>query len=150
MLLSISGTVARLEVPSVDGRLLSREGLALPTHPLPLMALHAGINPSLGHYGAEPVGTVTAWDVTEGEDSWVLEVVGDVYDDQRVPVGKYPCGLDSRFQPEDAEMRPDDRWPDTGLMVVRKWTPLAVTLHLPGSTATNAWPDLAPLEVVVP
>lgn len=142
--LSISGPVARLDTPSADGRQLSREGLTLPTTALPLMALYAGISPQLGHFGAEPCGTLTAWDITEG----VLEVVGDVYDDQRIPAGKYVCGLDARFSPEDAELHPDERWPDSGLLLVRKWTPIAVTLHLPGSAGLNAWPDLAPLEVV--
>lgn len=142
MILSVSGSIAWLDQPSVDGRQLSREGLTLPTAARPLLALHAGINPSLGHYGAEPVGSLGAWDVVQdGEDSWALEVAGDVYDDQRIPPGRYPCGIDARFENEDAERTPDERWPDDGLLIVRKWSPIAVTLHLPGSSATPAFPD---------
>ena len=148
MILSISGAVARLDVASVDGRELSAEGLVLPNVVKPLMALHAGISPRLGHYGAEPVGAISAWDVAQEDDGrLVLEIVGDVYDDQRVPAGTYVCGLDCRFEDGDAELHPDDRWPDTGRLLVRKWSPIGVTLHMPGSAGTNAWPDLAPLTV---
>lgn len=146
MILSISGPAALLDAPALDGRELSSEGLALPNAARPLMALHAGINPRLGHYGAEPVGTITAWDVTrqptDGDGHRiVLEVVGDVFDDQRVPPGKYPCGIDARFEPGDAERHPDDRWPEGGRLLVRKWSPIAVTLYLPGSTANPGFPD---------
>lgn len=142
--LSLSGPVALLDEPSAEGRLLMAEGLALPSAPLPLLALHAGVNPLLGRYGADPVGTVTAWDVADGG---VLEVLGDVYDDQLIPAGKYPCGLEVRFEPEDAEQRPDERFPEQGLLVVRRCKPLAVVLHLPGSTGRAPWPQLPPLDV---
>lgn len=149
MILSISGPVARLDQPSVDGRQLSREGMTLPDRPLPLLALHAGVNPRLGSYGAEPVGTLGAWDLIQDGEQFMLEVCGDVYDDQRIPVGKYACGLDARFEPGDVEYHPDERWPETGLMIVRRWAPLAVTLLLPGSVGTAPW-ELPPLVVAAP
>lgn len=142
--LTISGLAALLGEPSVDGRELSREGLSLPDHPRPLMALHAGVNlRQLGHYGAEPVGAITAWDIVELDGGrFGVEVVGDVCDDQRVPPSKYPCGIDARFDSADAELHPDDRWPDGGgRLLVRKWSPIAVTLYLPGAVARPAFPD---------
>jgi hypothetical protein len=146
VILSISGPAALLDVPSLDGRELSSEGLTLPDHARPLMALHAGVRRDLGHYGAEPIGTLTAWDVVredvgDGAHRLVLEVLGEVYDDQLVPPGTYPCGIDARFDNSDAERHPDDRWPDNGRLLVRKWSPIAVTLYLPGSVGAPAFPE---------
>lgn len=138
--LIIHGPVARLDLPSTDGRLLAADGLTLPSRAVPLLALHAGIDPRLGHYGAEPAGVISAWDVIDG----VLEIVGDVYDDQRIPAGTYTCGLDTdRVETE----RRDSEEHEGGLLVVTAWRPIGVTLHLPGSLHTNAWPDLPPLVV---
>lgn len=138
--LTIHGPVARLDLPSADGRLLAAAGLTLPSRAVPLMALHAGINPQLGHYGAEPAGVISAWDVIDG----VLEIVGDVYDDQRIPAGTYTCGLD--VDRVETERRDSDEH-EGGLLVVTAWRPIGVTLLLPGSTGPSAWPDLPPLTV---
>jgi hypothetical protein len=138
VILSVSGPAAWLDQPSVDGRELSSEGLTLPTGARPLMALHAGVNPRLGHYGAEPVGALSEWSYDAGG---VLHIAGDVYDDQRIPPGRYPCGVDVRYEDADAERHPDDRWPDTGRLLIRKWSPIAVTLYLPGSVTSPAFPD---------
>jgi hypothetical protein len=142
--LSIHGPVARLDTLSADGRLLLADGLIHPTATKPLLALHAGINPGLGHYGAEPAGVLSAFDVTDG----VLEVVGEVYDDQRVPAGSYACGLDVEIHESEDRSGDGTDFPD-GVLVAVRWSVLAVTLHLPGSTGRNAWPDLPPLVAEV-
>jgi hypothetical protein len=143
VILSVSGPAALLDLPAVDGRELSSDGLTVPDGARPLMALHAGVRPDLGHYGAEPVGTITAWDLAQVNDAGqlALEVVGDVYDDQMVPPGAYPCRVDARFEPADAERHPDERWPDGGRLLIRRWSPIAVTLYLPGAVTAPAFPD---------
>jgi len=156
--LSISGPIGRTDVPTTDGRLLVGEGLVLPERAIPLTALHAGIRPDLGDYGADPVGVISTWDTIKELElpgsgrphSNVLEVLGEVYDDQRVPASTYRGGLQVSYESADVEVRPDERWPEQGLFVIRRWTPIAVVLHLPGSLGVNAWPDLADLVVEVP
>lgn len=143
MILSVSGLATRLDLPAVDGRELSAEGLTLPDGARPLMALHAGVRRDLGHYGADPVGALNSWDIVQlgGGAGRGLEVSGEVYDDQRIPAGRYPCRVDARFAPADAEQHPDERWPEGGRLLVRKWSPIAVTLYLPGADGTPAFPD---------
>jgi hypothetical protein len=131
----IHGPVARLGVPSEDGRQLDPAGAMLPAEPVPIMALPPGRQPRPDHGGAVLVGRGRF--VIRGD---LLLVDGRLADVQlRVPAGRYACGLDMRFADGDVETV-------GGVVVFHSWVPIGVTLHLdrPGG---NGFAGLDLLEV---
>jgi hypothetical protein len=131
----IHGPVARLGVPSEDGRQLDPAGAMLPTEPVPIMALPPRREPRPDHGGAVLVGR-GRFLIRGG----LLLVDGRLADVQlRVPAGRYACGLDMRFADGDMEVV-------DGVMVFHSWVPIGVTLHL-GGPGGNAFAGLDLLEV---